>query len=52
MKALPPFIRDPSMLPPNVIDIMPAIIGKIAAEMPWPPSPKAGEIVQLKRRVA
>ncbi len=52
MTNLPPFIRDPSMLPPNVIDVMPAIISKIAAETPWPPTPKAGEIVPLKRRVA
>jgi hypothetical protein len=37
---------------PNVIDIMPAIIRKIAAEPVWPPTQKAGEIVQLKRRVA
>lgn len=37
----------------QVIDIMPAIISKIAAE-PWPPKPKAGggELVTLKRGAA
>lgn len=52
MTQLPPFIRHPSQLPPNVIDVMPAIIRKIASETIWPPTPKAGELVQLKRRVA
>ncbi|WP_165823446.1 hypothetical protein [Metarhizobium album] len=35
----------------EVIDIMPAIITKIAAE-PWPPKPKSGELVPLKRGAA
>ncbi len=52
MSQLPPFIRHPSMLPPNVLDVMPAIIRKIAVEAPWPPTPKAGEVVPIKRRVA
>ncbi|XKM41250.1 hypothetical protein A4U53_010910 [Rhizobium ruizarguesonis] len=52
MTQLPPFIRDPAQLPANVLDVMPAIIGKIASEIVWPPTPKAGEVVQLKRRVA
>lgn len=52
MTELHPFIRKPSDFPPNVIDVMPAIISKIAAEMPWPPTPKAGEVINFKRRVA
>jgi hypothetical protein len=52
MSKIPPFIRDPSVFPPNVIDAMPAIITKIAAETPWPPTLKAGEVVVLKKRVA
>ncbi|MGR9188817.1 hypothetical protein [Rhizobium leguminosarum] len=52
MTQLPPFIRDASQLPANVLDVMPAIIRKIASETVWPPTPKAGEVVQLKRRVA
>lgn len=35
----------------NVIDVMPAIITKIARE-PWPLQPKNGQIVILRRRVA
>lgn len=52
MSQIPPFIRDPSVFPPNVIDVMPAIITKIATEKPWPPTPKAGQVVPIKRRVA
>jgi hypothetical protein len=52
MTQLDFFRPDLSNAPPNVIDIMPALIRKIAAEPVWPPTPKAGEIVQLKRRVA
>jgi hypothetical protein len=52
MSQLPPFIRDQSDFPANVIDAMPAIIRKIASETIWPPTPKAGELVQLKRKVA
>ena len=32
MMQLDLFKRDPKILPPNVIDVMPAIIRKIAAE--------------------
>lgn len=35
----------------QIINIMPAIISKIAAE-PWPPKPKAGELVNLRRSAA
>lgn len=52
MTQLPPFIRDPSQFPVNVIDVMPAIIRKIASEVIWPPTPKAGEVVLLRRKVA
>lgn len=52
MMQLDFFKADPSKYPPNVIDIMPAIIRKIAAEPVWPPTPKAGEVVQIKRSVA
>ncbi|WFS68229.1 hypothetical protein CFBP4996_19635 [Agrobacterium leguminum] len=52
MTQLDFFKADPKNYPPNVIDIMPAVIRKIAAEPVWPPTPKAGEIVQLKRSVA
>ncbi|WP_193378147.1 hypothetical protein [Sinorhizobium fredii] len=37
--------------PSNVIDVMPAIISKIARE-PWPPKPQTAEVVALKRKVA
>ncbi|WP_429820294.1 hypothetical protein [Ensifer sp. B1-9] len=36
----------------DVIDIMPALIRKIASEPVWPPTPKGGELVHLKRSVA
>ncbi|MGO6938536.1 hypothetical protein [Rhizobium johnstonii] len=36
----------------DVIDIMPALIRKIASEAVWPPTPKSGEIVMLKRGAA
>lgn len=52
MTQLDFFKAHPKNYPPNVIDIMPAIIRKIAAEPIWPPTPKAGELVQLKRSVA
>jgi len=34
----------------QIIDVMPALIGKIAAEPVWPPTPKAGEIISLRMR--
>jgi hypothetical protein len=37
--------------PSNVIDIMPAIISKIARE-PWPPKLKVAELITLRRDVA
>ncbi|WP_165447843.1 hypothetical protein [Rhizobium ruizarguesonis] len=37
--------------PSNVIDIMPALIKKVARE-PWPPQLKAGDLIQLNRSVA
>ncbi|WP_276120353.1 hypothetical protein [Pararhizobium qamdonense] len=52
MTQLDFFKADREKYPANVIDIMPAIIRKIAAEPIWPPTPKAGELVQIKRSVA
>lgn len=37
--------------PSNIIDVMPAIISKIARE-PWPPKPQTADVVSLKRKVA
>ncbi|MDM9629526.1 hypothetical protein QTL95_26945 [Rhizobium sp. S152] len=36
----------------EIIDVMPALIGKIAAEPVWPPTPKAGELILLRRGAA
>lgn len=36
----------------DIIDIMPALIRKIASEPVWPPTWKAGELVPLKRSAA